>query len=296
MEEGLTRMKETVMITGAGGFIGSYVVNLLKDKYNIYSVEENVFDIDFKDYMNRVKPEYLIHLAWVTGQGYLDSKENLYMVSKSIEMFEQFYANGGKRAVYVGTEQEYARKEDALTEEDELKPLSLYAQCKCNLGEMLVKAAKIYGYGFVWNRLFFIYGQGEKPKRLMPAIIKGMIRGDEVECSYENYVRDYIHVYDVATAIITSLFSDYTGFVNVCGGGEPTIGEIGRIIMGFDGAKGTMKHKTHQQCNQPMVIKGDNSLLKSLGWKPKYSLEEGLLEEFSYYKRMYEDEQSFLDE
>ena len=115
-------MKETVMITGAKGFIGSYVVDFLKDKYNIHSVDKNVFDIDFKEYMREVNPQYLIHLAWVTGQGYLDSKENLYMVSKSIEMFDEFYANGGKRAVYVGTEQEYARKDAALCENDELKP------------------------------------------------------------------------------------------------------------------------------------------------------------------------------
>lgn len=289
-------MKEVVMITGAKGFIGQYVVSLLKDKYEIHAVTENIFDIDFKQYMKRVNPKYLIHLAWVTGQGYSDSKENMYMLSKSIEMFDEFYTNGGKRAVFVGTEQEYLRKDTALKEEDELKPDSLYAQCKCNLGEILVKASKLYGYGFVWSRLFFIYGQGEKPKRLMPSIIKGMIKGEEVVCSYSEYVRDYIHVYDVATAITTCLFSDYTGAVNVCGGESPTIGEIGRIIAGFDGAEGTVRHKSDEECKQPMVIKGDNSLLKSLGWKARYTLREGILEEFNYYKRMYEDEQRFLDE
>lgn len=288
-------MRDLVMITGANGFIGKYVTELLSKEYKIHKVTENIFNINWKEYINKIKPKYLIHLAWITGQGYSDSKDNIYMVSKSIEMFDEFYKQGGKRAVFVGTEQEYARKDGFIREEDKLEPISLYAQCKCDLGQILVKTSKIYNYGFVWDRLFFIYGQGEKPERLMPSIIKAMIRGEEVVCSYENYIRDYLHVYDVATAIVTSLFSDYVGYVNVCASNDTTIGDIGKIISQFNGAKGEVKYKSHEECNQPMVVKGDNSLLKSLGWKQKYTLKDGLLEEFNYYKQEYDNEQGVLE-
>lgn len=287
---------DKILITGHKGFIAKYVIAQLKDQYELVFPEDNLFEMDMQAYMKDVRPQYLIHLAWVTGVGYLDSVDNLRMVAKSIEMYEAFFNNGGKRCVYVGTEQEYKRQDVPLSETDELAPASLYAQCKCNLGEMLVKYSRLKNYGFVWNRLFFIYGIGEKPKRLMPAMIKSMVKGDEVSCSCRDYVRDYIHVHDVASGIITSLFSDYIGAVNICGGNHTTIGEIGDLIASFEGAKGSIQHKTHEMCGQDYVIQGDNSLLRSLGWTPRYTLEEGVREEYTYYQRMYENEQKFLDE
>lgn len=285
-----------ILITGHRGFIAGYLIKQLEQEYEILTIRDNLFEVDFSAYMEEHKPEYLIHLAWVTGAGYLNSMDNLRMVAKSIEMYEAFYLNGGKRSVYVGTEQEYQRQEIPLREDALCQPQSLYAKCKYSLGDMLVRYSQEHGNGFVWNRLFFIYGIGEKPKRLMPSMIKGVIRGEEVTCSYHDYVRDYLSVEDVASGIIVSLFSDYTGAVNICGGRNTTIGEIGSIIEGFAEVNGLIHYRSHEECGQDRIIQGDNKLLQSLGWKQKYSLIEGLRQEYEYYQRMYADEQRFLDE
>lgn len=278
-------MKEKVMLTGGKGFIGKYVTALLEDKYEIHQVEKNVFDICFDEYMQRFKPDYLIHLAWITGPGYLDSFENVKFVQKGLEMYEAFYKYGGKRAVFVGTEQEYERKSEPLKETDVINPISLYAECKADLGKILVKNSLIENKGFVWARLFFIYGTGEKSKRLMPAIMNALLKDEDVTCSYEGYVRDYIHVEDVATAILCCLFSDYTGYVNVGGGRKTTIGEIAQVIKEYMGGSGKVNFRTYEECNQPMFIQADNSLLKSLGWKPKYDLKEGLCKEIDDFRK-----------
>lgn len=279
-------MKEKVMLTGGKGFIGKYVTALLEDKYEIHQVEENVFDICFDEYMQRFKPDYLIHLAWITGPGYLDSFENVKFVQKGLEMYEAFYKYGGKRAVFVGTEQEYERKNEPLKETDSIAPISLYAECKADLGKILVKNSLLEGKGFVWARLFFIYGTGEKNKRLMPAIINALLRDEDVTCSHEGYVRDYIHVEDVAAAILCCLFSDYTGYVNVGGGRETTIGEIAQVIKEYIGGSGKVHFRTYEECNQPMFIQADNSLLKSLGWSAKYDLKYGLHKEIDDLRKM----------
>ena len=211
-------MKETVLVTGANGFIGRYVVGLLECDYTVVKVETDIFALDWDAYLRNIRPDYLIHLAWVTGEGYQDAPENVLWVQKSIELYRAFFAQGGRRAVFVGTEQEYRRSDAPLDENAPLKPDSLYAECKADLGRILLKDSAVRKNGFVWCRLFFVYGGGEKPRRLMPSLLRGFLSGERPVCSYEGYVRDYLYVKDAAAALRACLFSDYIGAVNVAGG------------------------------------------------------------------------------
>jgi nucleoside-diphosphate-sugar epimerase len=281
-------MKPTVLITGDRGFIGSHVKQLLKDDYQIQTITEDLFTADIKGYLQTIKADYLIHLAWETKAGYLTSEKNLLWMQKSIEIFHYFYLYGGKRAVFIGTEQEYQASDSFHTEEDCLLPQSIYAKSKAYLGELLSSYSKENNLGFVWCRLFFVFGEGEKPARLMPSIIKALLKNETIQCSWEGTVRDYLYVKDVASAILCCLFSDYTGIVNICGGKATTIGEIARIIESQIGGEGKVLFKSKEETNPPLVIKGDNGLLKSLGWKPQYTLEEGIALEIAYLKDMFE--------
>lgn len=268
-----------VMITGARGFIGKYVVRLLEKEYEVRPFEGNLFETNIEDYVADIKPDYLINLAWVTGPGYLDSEDNIRFVQAGIRLYDAFFANGGKRAVYIGTEQEYKRQQYPLKETDTIKAESLYAECKAYLGKILVDNSLKTGKGFVWGRLFFVYGAGEKEKRLMPSIIRGLLNNDIVTCSYEKYVRDYIYVKDVASAIVACLFSDYSGFVNIGGGKSTSIEDIANTAQSIIGGTGKVVFKAEEDCGQPMCIQADISLLESLGWTQEYELETGIREE-----------------
>lgn len=277
-------MKEIVLITGAKGFIGQYVTVLLEKNYIVKSFDEDILNIDLDKYIENMKPKYLIHLAWETRVDYLNTYKNILFLKKSIELYEAFYKYGGRKAVFVGTEQEYMRQTEPLKENDPILPESLYAECKADLGKILVKYSLNTQTKFTWCRLFFIYGYGEKNTRLMPSIIKGLLKDEVVQCSCEHYVRDYINVEDVAQALCCCLFNDYIGAVNVAGGRATTIGEIATIIKKNIGGKGQVIFKTHEECNQPLHIQADISLLKSFGYTPKYSLEEGLKKEIEQVK------------
>ncbi|MDR1580751.1 MAG: NAD(P)-dependent oxidoreductase [Synergistaceae bacterium] len=275
------KKKETVLVTGAGGFIGRYVVKELSDNYpyDIHAFRGDLFSTNLDYYVGRLAPSYLINLAWVTGEGYLDSRENLMFVQKSLELYDAFYGYGGRRAVFIGTEQEYGRSDKPLSETDEISPISYYAECKADLGRILLKSSEVGGNGFVWCRMFFIYGAGEKPKRLAPSLIRGLLAGERVNCSYEGLVRDYVYVKDAAGAICRCLASDFSGAVNISGGRDTTIGEIAELVRKNTNPEGEVVFQSREECSQFPYIRGDIGRLESLGWTHRYPLESGLLEE-----------------
>jgi nucleoside-diphosphate-sugar epimerase len=275
------KKKETVLITGADGFIGRYVVKELAANYpyEIHEFRGDLFATNLDYYVGRLAPSYLVNLAWVTGDGYLDSRENLLFVQKSLELYDAFYGYGGKRAVFIGTEQEYKRSEAPLAETDAISPVSYYAECKADLGRMLLKSSEVSGNGFVWCRLFFVYGAGEKPKCLVSSLIRGLLANERVNCPYEGLVRDYIYVKDAAGAICHCLASDFSGAVNISCGRDTTIGEIAEIVRKNINSEGEVVFQKKEECGQFPYIRGDIGRLESIGWTHRHSLESGLIEE-----------------
>jgi len=273
---------KSVLVTGAGGFIGSYLQKELKNDYIWLPYTGDVLTEDWVQYMARVKPDYLVHLAWITGQGYSDSEKNLTFLQKSIELYRSFYNCGGRRAVFAGTEQEYARTNSALTEDSPLAPKTLYAICKQSLGSALLEDSKARNRSFAWCRIFFVYGTGEKPARLMPSLINGLLCGETVTCSSGSFVRDYIHVSDLARALRCCLEQEETAAVNIAGGQRTTIGEIAEEVRRQLGGLGKVVFRDAAKCgNQPESVWADVSRLRSYGWTPKLSLAEGIAMEIA---------------
>jgi nucleoside-diphosphate-sugar epimerase len=202
-------------------------------------------------------------------------------VQKSLDLYDAFYGYGGKRAVFIGTEQEYERSEAPLAETDTISPVSYYAECKADLGRILLKSSEVAGNGFVWCRMFFLYGAGEKPKRLVSSLISGLLANERVNCSYEGLVRDYVYVKDAAGAICHCLASDFSGAVNISGGKDTTIGEIAELVGKNTNPGGEAAFQNREECNQFPYIRGDIGRLESLGWTHRYTLEEGLIEEIN---------------
>lgn len=280
-----------VLVTGARGFIGGYLQKALEGDYEWLPYSGDVLAEDWEAYMAQARPDCLVHLAWITGAGYSDSEKNLAFLQKSIELYRAFYGCGGQRAVFVGTEQEYARTDRPLREESPLAPQSLYAVCKAGLGRALLEESRLRGRSFAWCRIFFVYGAGEKPARLMPSLIGGLLRGGAVSCSCGSFVRDYIHVSDLARALRCCMEQEGVSAVNVAGGRPTTIGEIAQEVQRQIGGPGKVAYRGAAACAaQPGSVWADVSKLRGFGWSPRVSLAEGIAAEIASLRRELEVE------
>lgn len=283
-----------VLITGATGFIGTQVTaELLRRGYEVHSLvyppfapeqpglvqyEMNLMDTAaVSSFLAEHRFENLIHLAWYVGPKCHVHNLNLDWTVTTLNLVKSFVENGGKCFVGAGTISEYEYKYGFLTEDvTPTDPQTLYGNSK----NAVFNIAKVYcaqnGCSFKWPRIFNLYGPNEKPQRLMPSVISSCLKGEDVKVSDCLKYQDYLHVEDTACGIVDVFESDVQGAVNVCSGKPVQLREIVSKIAELTGFSGNILWGAIPAAFGDDVVVGNNTKLKSTGWAPKYTLEEGL--------------------
>ena len=94
---------------------------------------------------------------------------------------------------------------------------------------------------FSWCRLFYLYGEGEDERRLIPYIHKKISNGDSVDLTEGNQIRDFLDVSIAAKIIANIAISNKQGVINVCSGTPITIREIAEGIADQYGRRDLLK-------------------------------------------------------
>lgn len=298
-----------VLITGASGFVGSHVARLLvaegcevyalvresSNRWRIRDILPSMYlrqsDLvafeNVNTYLQEIKPELCIHLAWYAVPGkYLNSQENLDSIQASINLLSQLAELGCKRFVGIGTCFEYDLSLGYLSESSLTKPITLYAATKVALSTILQQFAQITEMEVAWIRLFYQYGPMEDERRLIPGIISSLLRDEVVKTTKGEQIRDFLHIEDVASAIWAVAKSNVSGVVNVGSGQPVTVGQIALELGNLLGKPdlihlGALPYRP----NDPMFICANNELLrKKTDWTPKYNLTTGLKNTIKWYK------------
>ncbi len=292
-----------VLLTGAAGFIGSEVTKELvrrgyevhaavyhqkpEEKENVVQHELNLLDaFAVESFLAEHHFENLIHLAWYVGPKCHVSDLNMDWIIASLNLLKSFQAHGGKTFLGAGTCSEYEYKYGYLTEG--LTPTdsgTLYGNCKNAVYNIAKVFCRQNDISFKWPRIFNLYGPNEKPQRLMPSVINSCLKGEDVKVSDCLKFQDYLHVEDTAKGIVDVFEGDMEGAVNICSGRPVQLRHIVNKIAELTEFKGNILWGAVPSAFGDDLVVGNNDKLKSLGWKPTYTLEEGLKQTINWWKQ-----------
>lgn len=231
-----------ILITGATGFIGNYVIRELLQTDNMviasssdrdtakrawwfgltgyipFNLKEFDNNIDYYAYFNN--PDALIHLAW---EGLPNYKERFHIEENlpgHYSFLKNIISHGLADVTITGTCFEYGMQEGCLSEEMDTKPANPYAVAKDTLRKSLQQLKAERNFSLKWVRLFYMYGKGQSPNSLLSQLDRALANQETVfNMSGGEQERDYLPVEKVAEYIVKiALQSEVTGIINCCSG------------------------------------------------------------------------------
>ena len=294
-----------VLVTGATGFVGRYVLEPLHERgYEIhmatrhpstefpaYVVSHQLDLLDCSTHLpllELVRPSHLLHAAWYAEHGkYWEAVENVSWLKATLSLVEAFCHAGGRRALGVGSCAEYDWQYGMLVEnETPQRPLSLYGSAKVAAGHHAAVVAGAHGVEFAWARIFFPYGPGEPESRLIPHVITSLLRGEPARCTHGRQFRDFLYVADVGDALAAVLDSPACGAINIGSGLPVTIGDVAMRIGSALGRPELVLLGAIPESTQSarMVLASTVRLTDEIGWVPKHAMDEGLTKSIEWWR------------
>ena len=178
----------------------------------------------------------------------------------------------------LGSQAEYGPQQGKIQETSPTQPTNCYGAAKLAAGVVLARTSTASQRKLAWLRLFSSYGPGDDPNWLIPYLIRTLLDGKTPKVTHAAQLWDYIHVDDVAHAIICTLNAQACGIFNLGSGRaqslRTTIEYIRDLIdPQIQIAFGEVPYRP----DQVMHLEADiTALTSTTGWIPKISMEDGL--------------------
>jgi nucleoside-diphosphate-sugar epimerase len=295
----------SALVTGASGFIGAHLVARLLSEGSRVTVlvrSSSALPAEWRDRVRIVAcddfgesnlrrlldtpVETVFHLAaYGVRPSHRDTDEILRINVALPALLVRLCAEWRARMVMAGTFSEYRSPStrDLLSEDSPLEQGKLYGSSKAAGGLMASAIANSGGTGFRLLRLFKVYGAGEAPHRLLPALVSGLGRGERVAISGGTQVIDFLYIDDAVEAMLRAdaHCRERGGIAtwNVATGRAHSVREFAervaaemkadRSLLGF----GAIDMRTD---DEPWLVGSPDLLRTELGWQPSIGLDKGV--------------------
>ena len=314
---------KTILVTGGSGYIGGMVCRLLADAghnvINIDRVKKEIpgvtlypFDLDnhqIKGLIKLIKPDTIIHLAADKGVRRSMSEPSTYYgnnVVNTINLLNHAVEFGVKNFIFSSSSTVYGDcATSPIDESQPLNPINPYGRSKAIIEGILDDYKRVYDLNFVALRYFNVagaapdlsHGYTDTPAaNIMPILARHVVRGTPVELFGDDYnsadgtaIRNYTHLYDIATAHIAAMnyLADGgdSGAFNI--GGDESCTNL-ELFKKFEEVSGTAINYTTVTRNEGEAVQNCASTKKAqlkLGWKPKYNLTDIITHALEWEKK-----------
>jgi nucleoside-diphosphate-sugar epimerase len=282
-----------VLLTGASGFLGRYVLNALqhhgievvavgrtRPQAAVPFLEADLLGLtDFSSLVRNAQATHLLHLAWYAEHGkYWTSMLNLRWVEATIRLVEAFSASDGQQVVIAGTCAEYDWTPGYCREDSTaLNPDTLYGIAKDATRRLVMAICAQHQVSCAWGRIFLPFGRGESESRLIPSLIK-VFQGERPPFGVNAMAfRDFLHASDVAEGFVRLLSHGASGAYNVSSGEPTRLAAVVTTVANLIGAdpRPVLALATERPGEPPLLV-GENLKLKGLGWQPAFDFSQGL--------------------
>ncbi len=308
----------TVLVTGAGGFLGSHLVEALVDlgarvtalvHYNSRNdwgllelvpeevkAQLKVVTGDITDPHGVLRlvegARVVFHLAALIGIPYSYIAPFHYVAvncAGTLNLLEAARWQGVECFVHTSTSETYGTAQ--YTPIDETHPLqgqSPYAASKIGADKLAESYHLAFGVPVVTVRPFNTFGPRQSARAIIPTIIAQALTGNTISLGRQEPRRDFTFVSDMIAGFIRAAsVPEAIGQVINLGSGRPvSVGEIAHLITGLMGEPKTLvtdQERFRPVASEVWMLECDNRLGRELlGWEPQVPLEEGLRQTIDY--------------
>lgn len=306
-----------VIVTGGGGFLGSFVIEKLKERgaTDIFIPRKKDYDLTQREAIERlyvdalkgvdVKDVVIIHLAANVG-GIGANREhpaeffydNMIM---GVELMHHAYKHGVGKFIATGTVCAYPKFTPVPFKEDDIwngYPEETNAPYGLAKKMMLVQAQTYrqqYGFNAIYLLPVNLYGPRDnfnlQTSHVIPALIRKAVeageRGDkELQVWGDGSpTREFLYVEDAADGIVTAA-EKYNGDlpVNLGSGYEIAIKDLSELIVKMTGFQGKLAWQTDKPNGQPRRGLDVSRAKELFGWGAQVSFEEGMKRTIDWFK------------
>jgi nucleoside-diphosphate-sugar epimerase len=261
-----------VLVAGGRGFIGSHAVNALAAAGHTAGVLEH------DDEVGAVGAAGWDALVWAAGARRATVEENrAEHVTAPLAAIAA--ARDLAKVVYVSSGETYGWQDVPFCEDTPQLGTSPYALAKIEGERDMAAACATRGLALTIVRLSVVYGPGQRGSMFVPSLVHALATGARFPMTRGEQTRDFVHVGDVATALVAAV-DGAPGVYNIGSGTEVALRVLATDVAARFGADaralldiGSLPYRDSEQMR---YVLDATRAAAALGWRPYVSLAAGL--------------------